>query len=136
VGNKNRLRPERLIGLVNEALDSGDAAIGRIDILRNMAFFELEAGAVDSLLAGSQGMDFEGVPIEIEKARGTAPKGGFPKDKTHKRKGQGKGKSFDQGKSQGRGQSRSQGKSKSYGQDKDDPFAKFKGKGRKQKKRK
>lgn len=86
VGSRQKLRPERLIGIINEALDSGNAAIGKIDIARNMAFFEIESGVVDKLTKGSSNMDFEGIPIEIEKARGSAPKGGYPKSKKHKRK--------------------------------------------------
>jgi len=53
VGNKNNLTPARLIGVINEALDSGTAKIGKIEILKKFSFFEIDQ-QVDVLKLHSQ----------------------------------------------------------------------------------
>ncbi len=66
VGEKNGLTPHRLIGVVNEALDSGDAEIGKIEIMRNFTFFEVDDNVSDALIRALDGMEFEGVKLKAE----------------------------------------------------------------------
>jgi len=68
VGSENNLNPNRLMGLINEGLRSGDAVIGKIEIMKKFSFFELEESKKSLLIKNLNGMDFEGVPISIEPA--------------------------------------------------------------------
>jgi ATP-dependent RNA helicase DeaD len=66
VGQKNGLTPHRLIGVINEALDSGDAEIGKIEIMRNFTFFEVDENVSESLIQALDGKVFEGVELKPE----------------------------------------------------------------------
>jgi ATP-dependent RNA helicase DeaD len=68
LGTKNDLNPARLIGLINEALNSGDAVIGKIEILKKFSFFEIEASMDQKIKKSLQGKEFEGVKIKLEVA--------------------------------------------------------------------
>ncbi|MBC8198068.1 MAG: DEAD/DEAH box helicase [Candidatus Marinimicrobia bacterium] len=68
VGSKNNLNPNRLMGLINEGLRSGDAVIGKIEIMKKFSFFELEESKKSLLIKNLNGMDFEGVPLSVELA--------------------------------------------------------------------
>ncbi len=65
-GSKNKLDPVRLIGLINNALDSSDAEIGKIDILKNFSFFEIEKGTEQVLIHALSGQKFEDVTLSLE----------------------------------------------------------------------
>jgi len=65
-GSKNNLDPLRLIGLINNGLDSGDAEIGKIEILKNFSFFEIEKGKEQKLINALSGQEFENVTLSLE----------------------------------------------------------------------
>ncbi len=69
-GSKNGLTPARLIGLINETLDSGDAEIGEIEILRKFSFFEIDKKVASQLLNDLPGQKFEGVSLEADISNG------------------------------------------------------------------
>lgn len=66
VGAKQGLTPARLIGIINEGLNSSSAAIGKIDIIKNFSFFDLEKEAAEPLIHALKGEEFEGVNLLIE----------------------------------------------------------------------
>lgn len=74
IGSKNKLTPARLIGMINEALDSGNAEIGKIEVLKKFSFFEIEDSVEKKLLKVLKGKEFEGVPLAIEIAVQEKPK--------------------------------------------------------------
>jgi ATP-dependent RNA helicase DeaD len=76
VGESNRLDPGRLIGLINQGLDSGNAGIGKIEILRNFSFFEIEEGIENDLIDALKGRNFEGVPLSVEVSQEKRSAGG------------------------------------------------------------
>lgn len=76
VGASNRLDPGRLIGLINQGLDSGNAGIGKIEILRNFSFFEIEQGIENDLIDALKGRNFEGVPLSVEISQEKRSSGG------------------------------------------------------------
>ncbi len=76
VGASNRLDPGRLIGLINQGLDSGNAGIGKIEILRNFSFFEIEEGIENTLIDALKGKNFEGVPLSVEVSQEKRSAGG------------------------------------------------------------
>jgi len=66
VGSVNGVNPARLIGLINEGLNSRDAQVGQIEIMKKFAFFEIEAGIETRLMKALKGQFFEGIPLSIE----------------------------------------------------------------------
>lgn len=87
VGSKNNLTPARLLGVINEALDSSDATIGKIEILKKFSFFEIDKSVTDKLLKELNSTEFEGVDLEV------APSQAKPQaiDRTKKKKYKGSG---------------------------------------------
>ena len=66
VGKKENLTPLRLIGIINNALDSGNSEIGKIEILKNFSFFEIESKAAQKLLTAIKSQTFEGRNLSTE----------------------------------------------------------------------
>ena len=87
VGKKNKLTPSRLIGLINEGLDSGNAEIGKIEILKNFSFFEIEEKTTGKLIAGLKGQPFEGIDLLVELSQEKASSSSFSKKKFSKKRG-------------------------------------------------
>ncbi len=86
VGSKNDLTPARLIGVINEGLDSGDAEIGKIEIMKKFSFFEIEDKKEQQIIKALKGQAFEGVPLLVEVSQ-EKPAGAFTsKEKPYKRK--------------------------------------------------
>ena len=69
IGFKNKINPGRLIGLINECLDSRDAVIGHIEILKKFSFFEIEGKYEAQLVNSIKNKKFEGIPLLIETAK-------------------------------------------------------------------
>ena len=86
VGDKDNLNPARLMGVVNEALKSDEAAIGKIDIMKNFSFFEIEEGLSVKLAKKIKGVSFEGVPVVIEPSMEKPTKDTKGKKKSGKKK--------------------------------------------------
>jgi len=66
VGSKDNLVPARLIGLINEGLDSGNVEIGKIDVMKKFTFFEIDEKYAPKLMKALSGASFEGVPLSVE----------------------------------------------------------------------
>jgi len=73
VGSKNKLTPARLIGMINDALDSGNSEIGKIEVLKKFSFFEIENAVSKKLLSKLKGTDFEGITVAVEEASQEKP---------------------------------------------------------------
>lgn len=73
VGNKNRLTVPRLIGLINDTLDSNTAAIGKIDIQKSFTFFEIEKDVIKELVSGMKLKKFDGNALLPEIAAAATP---------------------------------------------------------------
>ena len=69
IGFKNKINPGRLIGLINDCLDSRDAIIGHIEILKKFSFFEIEGKYEAQLVNSIKNKKFEGIPLLIETAK-------------------------------------------------------------------
>ncbi|MCP4552080.1 MAG: DEAD/DEAH box helicase [Bacteroidetes bacterium] len=85
-GTKNKLSPTLLIGLINDAIGSGSADIGKIDIMRNFSFFEVENKMHDKVIKSLNGKDFDGEPILIEVSQSSPQETSFKKKKHSKSK--------------------------------------------------
>lgn len=75
VGQGKGLHAGRLIGLINNALDSNSAEIGKIEIMKKFAFFEIEERAAKPLAQKLSGDSFSGIPLLVEEVS-SGPKGG------------------------------------------------------------
>ncbi|NQV14226.1 DEAD/DEAH box helicase [bacterium] len=69
VGSLNNLNPVRLIGLINESLNSSDATIGNIEVMKKFAFFEIEESKAKQLIKILNGGEFEGVKLVVESSQ-------------------------------------------------------------------
>ncbi len=81
VGKKENLTPLKLIGIINNTLDNGNAEIGKIEVLRNFSFFEIEPKAAQQLLTKIKSQKFEGRELSVEIAN---PKEGGSEGKRNK----------------------------------------------------
>jgi len=84
VGKKENLTPLRLIGIINNALDSGNVEIGKIEILKNFSFFEIDKNAASKLANAIKTQTFEGRELSVEIANNAG--GGERSRKKDKRK--------------------------------------------------
>ncbi|HHH53532.1 MAG TPA: DEAD/DEAH box helicase [Bacteroidetes bacterium] len=103
-GSKNKLEPVRLIGLINNALDSSDIEIGKIDILKNFSFFEIQKGAEQVLIHALSGQKFEDVTLSLEISKEKSPDNFRQKSKSNYKRNS--GGSNERKKRKGKGNSR------------------------------
>ncbi|MEM8890588.1 MAG: helicase-related protein, partial [Bacteroidota bacterium] len=82
VGSRQGLNPHRLMGLVNEKLRDRKVRIGKIEILRKFSFFEIDGRVESKLIPSFEGAVFEGVDLELSKAKMTAYAPKISKDKS------------------------------------------------------
>jgi len=67
LGKKDKLTPARMLGVINEALDSSNVEIGKIDILGNFSFFEVDESSAKTLIEVlNDGFEFEGRAVSVE----------------------------------------------------------------------
>jgi ATP-dependent RNA helicase DeaD len=105
VGSKNNVAPPQLIGLINDATQTRNIEIGRIEILKKFSFFEVPEKEKATILKSFEGVDHNGVTIVVEEAQAASHSGSRGGDRSRSPR---KGKSY--GKSSG-------GSHKSYGRD-------------------
>jgi len=66
VGTKNKITPPRIIGLINDYTKRRDLAIGKIDILKNFSFFEVDKQAEKVILKSFKNATFENTRLIVE----------------------------------------------------------------------
>ncbi len=66
IGKKKQLAPLQLIELINEAVGKKNVEIGKIEILRNFSFFELDEEFEQPLLLGMMGKKYGKVDLVVE----------------------------------------------------------------------
>ncbi len=71
VGKKENLTPLRLIGIINNTLDSNNVEIGQIEILKSFSFFEIDSKAAGRLINEIKQQTFEGRHLSAEIANTT-----------------------------------------------------------------
>ena len=69
VGKNNNVSPSRLIGIINEGLNSSDAVIGKIEVMKNSSFFEIEESKKSQLLKALNGTVVGGMQLSVEIAK-------------------------------------------------------------------
>ena len=79
LGKTHRLEPQNLIGLINEYTRNRNLVIGKIDILKNSSFFEVEDTAREDILKGFSDSQWNGYQLTVEMSK--------PKNDIGKRRG-------------------------------------------------
>ena len=91
-GSRDDLTPARLMGMINEGLDSSDAEVGKIDIMRNFSFFEIDKKKEAELVKALNGSDFDGKPLLVEVSQAKPEKDSSSRDRYSKKKSYGGGR--------------------------------------------
>lgn len=68
VGGSTNLNPASLIGLINKFTGERDIDIGRIEIMKNFSFFELDSAFEKKVLQSFKDADYHNVPLVVELA--------------------------------------------------------------------
>ncbi len=69
IGKRDGVNPAKLIGLINEALDSNDTPIGRIEILNNFSFFEIDSSMEKTITTELKGVPYGNMVIDLEPSK-------------------------------------------------------------------
>ena len=84
-GSERKMNPGRLMGLINESLDSSSADIGNIEIMKSSSFFEIEEKYADDIAKKLKGKPFGGTSLEIEKDKGIGKRSNVNKRKKRRK---------------------------------------------------
>jgi len=68
LGSNQKIQPANLIGVINDTQRLRGAQIGRIEILRNFSFFEIDSTHAPEVEKAFQGMEYHGLPIIVTAA--------------------------------------------------------------------
>lgn len=87
LGDNNGVKAHNLIGLLNEKTRNRNLEVGKIEILRNFSFFEVESGYEKEILQGFNNSNFGGTALKVEVSKperggstergGSGDRGGF-----------------------------------------------------------
>ncbi|MBL7109701.1 MAG: DEAD/DEAH box helicase [Candidatus Marinimicrobia bacterium] len=66
IGTKNRLNPVRLMGLINKALGTKKAIVGKINIQKTFSFFEIEEDKINHLIKALRKENYDGMPLLVD----------------------------------------------------------------------
>ncbi|MDD2529742.1 MAG: DEAD/DEAH box helicase [Bacteroidales bacterium] len=77
LGHKDKIVPQRLIGMINDYTHQRHIEIGKIDILDNFSYVEVEDEKVEAVINAFEGKFVKGRPIavEIAESKGTSSRG-------------------------------------------------------------
>jgi ATP-dependent RNA helicase DeaD len=110
VGRMDDIKPNTLMGLINEFTGISDIEIGKIEILKSFSFFEVDEDFASTVLKAFDGKEYRGRKISAEVAESQGRSGGGDR-------GRGREKSY--GRDRERGGDRGRGKEKKYGRDRE-----------------
>ncbi len=68
LGEKNKIKAANLLGLINEQMPMPDIEIGKIDILRNFSFFEIDKQYEKQVIQSFNNASFGGTKVVVELA--------------------------------------------------------------------
>jgi ATP-dependent RNA helicase DeaD len=95
LGEKNNIQVHNLIGLINEKTRSRDIEIGKVDIMRNFSFFEVDSEYTSEILKAFEDANHAGVSLNVEVAKSVGAKSGAGAERDNKFKHPGSGKFSD-----------------------------------------
>jgi len=94
MGSKHQLNPAKLIGLLNDNLKDRDVSVGKIDIMRNFSFFEVDSGYERKVITSFKNAKFNNEKLIVDLSQPEKPKNESrgPQDWQQKKKGKKKRK--------------------------------------------
>ncbi len=92
VGSSTNLNPASLIGLINKYTKERNIDIGKIEIMKNFSFFEVDKAFEKSILKSFDDADFNNIPLVIEVANPKQSIQKSPSSRNFKRRENFKGK--------------------------------------------
>jgi len=69
IGLSQGVNPARLIGLINEQTRNRNIPVGKIDLLKNFSFFEVEKRYEDEIKKAFKGAFFDGIKVHLDIAK-------------------------------------------------------------------
>ncbi|MFQ3580104.1 MAG: DEAD/DEAH box helicase [Bacteroidales bacterium] len=85
VGSIDKINPGKIIELINRNVRNRDIEIGKIDVMKNFSFFEVDSDFEKDILNGLEFAKYNGNPISVEIAKPTTggDEGRSSKDNKH-----------------------------------------------------
>lgn len=87
IGSKRNITTAHLIGMINDATRTKEIAIGKIDIMRNFSFFEVDKQYEKTIVEAFNGFKRDNIPVEVQLANPNS----MPEVQKNKRKPKPKG---------------------------------------------
>jgi Superfamily II DNA and RNA helicases len=97
VGRKDKIVPQRIIGMINDFTHDRDIEIGRIDILDNFSYVEVIESKADEVIEAFEGAKVRGRNVSVEIAQSKAPNGrgrGFGRDRGSEEHSRGRNRDY------------------------------------------
>lgn len=69
IGTKHKVKPNNLIGMINEQTDSNDIGIGKIEMLNNFSFVEVEKKYEKQVVEAFSNASFGGTKLVVETSK-------------------------------------------------------------------
>ena len=92
LGRMDDLKPNKLMGLINEYTGLKDIEIGKIELLRNFSFFEVDSDFASAVLKAFDGKEYKGRKVSLEVAESKGRSGGSGRERDSQRS---RGRGFD-----------------------------------------
>jgi ATP-dependent RNA helicase DeaD len=93
MGSKHDLNPTKLIGLLNDNLKDRDVSVGKIDIMRNFSFFEVDSNYEKKVINSLKDSKYNNEKLIVDLSQPEKPKTDFrgpqdgrPKNKTKRKR--------------------------------------------------
>jgi len=74
LGTKHNLNPSKLIGLINERTNSNKIEVGKIEMMKNFSFFEIDEQYQDKVISALSGLQWGSVKVMVELKTSQGPK--------------------------------------------------------------
>ena len=81
LGRMDDLKPNKLMGLINEYTGLKDIEIGKIELLRNFSFFEVDSDFASAVLKAFDGKEYKGRKVSLEVAESKGRSGGSGRER-------------------------------------------------------
>lgn len=85
LGSKDNVQPAKMIGFINRVVNDRDVVIGKIDIMRNFSFFEVDSDHEQQVINSMKGAEFDDIPVNVELSQNRSEEGGEERRSSYRR---------------------------------------------------
>ncbi|MBR4265336.1 MAG: DEAD/DEAH box helicase [Bacteroidales bacterium] len=96
LGSRDNVQPAKMMGFINRVVDNREVSIGKIDIMRNFSFFEVDQEHEQEVINAMQNAEFDGITVTVEPASSKGEQPSERKSSRSERRG-GRGDRNDRG---------------------------------------